>query len=96
MGCGSVGNGKSSSISIIDLISKKTTGTIKLPIETQFPGDIKITSDGMWLIVTSETTNKISIIDLKTNEIALKLDVDATTHSAYVINEGLNFETNKP
>lgn len=91
-----IGNGKSNSISIIDLTLKKTIGTIKLPAETQFPGDIKITDDGKWLIATSETTNKISIIDLLKNEIALKLDVGATTHSAYLINKGFKIETKQP
>lgn len=91
-----VGNGKSNSISIIDLIFKKSVGTIKLPPETQFPSDIKITDDGLWLIATSETTDKISIIDLENKEIALKLDVGSTTHSAYIISKGLNIESDKP
>ncbi len=91
-----IGNGKSNSISIIDLTLKKTIGTIELPAETQFPGNIKITNDGKWLIATSETTNKISIIDLSKNEIALKLDVGATTHSAYLINKGLKLENKQP
>ena len=59
-----VGNGKSNTISIVNLETKTVTDTIDLPVETQFPGDIKVTADGRWLIVTSETTNTISIIDL--------------------------------
>lgn len=80
-----VGNGKSNSISVIDLETNNVIDTIKLPIETQFPGDLEITQDGKWLIVTSETTNNISIIDLTLNIVAVKLDVGATTHAAYLI-----------
>ena len=80
-----VSNAKSNSISIIDLESGSVADTINLPIETQFPGDIKITTDGKWLITTSETTSTISIIDLTLKQIALKLDVGVTTHGAYVV-----------
>ena len=80
-----VSNGKSNTINIIDLETKQITDTIPLPVETQFPGDIKLTPDGQWLIVTSETTNTISIIDLALKKVAVKLDVGATTHAAYVL-----------
>lgn len=80
-------NAKSSSISVIDLESSIVTDTINLPLETQFPGDIEITSDGNWLVVTSETTDTISIIDLTVSEVAVKLDVGATTHAAFIINK---------
>lgn len=80
-----VGNGKSSTISIINLETSLVTDTINLPVETQFPGDIEITQDGKWLIVTSETTNTISIIDLALKKIDVKLDVGATTHAALVV-----------
>lgn len=80
-----VGNGKSNTISIVDLDTEQLVDTINLPIETQFPGDIKLTSDGKSLIVTSETTNTISIIDLTINKVALKLDVGVTTHGAYLV-----------
>lgn len=81
-----VSNAKSGSISVIDLENETVADTINLPIETQFPGDIKITSDGRWLIVTSETTSTISVIDLNLKKVALKLDVGATTHGAYIVN----------
>ena len=80
-----VGNGKSNSINIINLETFTIADTIQLPVETQFPGDIKISSDGQWLIATSETTNKISIIDLILKKVAVQLDVGATTHAAYII-----------
>ena len=83
-----VANGKSNTISIIDTEDEVLAGTIPLPIETQFPGDIKITSDNKWLIVTSETTNVISIIDLKgppDGASVVKLDVGATTHAACLV-----------
>ncbi len=82
-----VANGKSSTISIIDAENEVLTTTIPLPVETQFPGDIKITPDNKWLIVTSETTNVISIIDLNLKEVVVKLDVGATTHSAFIYDE---------
>ncbi len=80
-----VGNGKSNNINIVSTETNLVTDTISLPIETQFPGDIKITSDGSWLIVTSETTNVISIIDLNLKKVVLKLDVGATTHGAFIL-----------
>ena len=80
-----VANGKSNSISIIETETETVTDTILLPVETQFPGDIKITADDKWLIVTSETTNVISIIDLSLKQLAVKLDVGATTHAAYLV-----------
>ena len=82
-----VGNGKSNTISIVNLYTNKLEDVIALPLETQFPGDIEITTDGKWLITTSETTNTISVIDLTTNKVAGKLDVGATTHSAHLIQE---------
>ncbi|GEM_PF-2912131 len=81
-----VGNGKSNTINIIDTETNLITDTISLPIETQFPGDIEVTPDGNWLIITSETTNTISIIDLNLKIVAVKLDVGATTHAAYLVN----------
>ncbi len=78
-------NGKSNTISVISTEEGILTDTIPLPIETQFPGDIRITPDNKYLIVTSETTNVISIIDLALKEVIVKLDVGATTHSAYII-----------
>ncbi len=80
-----VGNAKSNTVNVIDIESKETINTIELPIETQFPGDVELTNNGKFLVVTSETTNKISIIDLSSNKIAVKLDVGATTHAAYVV-----------
>ena len=80
-----VGNGKSNTISIVNLETDTVTDTIDLPVETQFPGDIQVTSDGHWLIITSETTNIISIIDLTLKKVEVELDVGATTHGAYII-----------
>ena len=82
-----VANGKSNTISIIDTENEVLAETIPLPIETQFPGDIKITSDNKWLIVTSETTNVISIIDLNLKQVVVKLDVGATTHAACLVDQ---------
>ena len=79
------GTGKSNTIDIIDAQSNLVTKSILLPAETQFPGDIKITPSGNNLIVTSETTNIISIIDLLEEKVTVKLDVGATTHAAYII-----------
>ena len=81
-----VANGKSNTISIIDIENEALVETIPLPVETQFPGDIKITQDNRFLIVTSETTNVISIIDLNLKQVVLKLDVGATTHGAFLYN----------
>jgi YVTN family beta-propeller protein len=80
-----VANGKSNTISIVDLNRGEVIDTINLPIETQFPGQIALTRDGKWLIVPSETTNTISFIDLNSKSIAVKLDVGATTHGSYII-----------
>lgn len=80
-----VANGKSNTISIIDTENEVLTETIPLPTETQFPGDIKITPDNKFLIVTSETTNVISIIDLSLKQVVVKLDVGVTTHKAFLV-----------
>ena len=82
-----VGNGKSNNISIIDITKGEVTDTIQLPVETQFPGDLEITDDSKWLIVTSETTNFISIIDLNLKKPAIKLDVGVSTHAALIIDK---------
>ena len=76
---------KANTINIIDTDSMQVIGTIQLPLETQFPGDIEITSNDAWLIVTSETTNTISFIDLHNTQIVKKIDVGVTTHEAYII-----------
>ena len=81
-----VSNGKSNTISIINLETNQVTDTITLPIETQFPGDIKLTPNENYLIVTSETTNTISIVNLALKKVAVKLDVGATTHAAFLYN----------
>ena len=80
-----VANGKSNTISVLDVKSEKVIDTIPLPIETQFPGDIQITSDGKWLVVTSETTSTVSIIDLVSRKVTIKLNVGATTHEALLV-----------
>lgn len=80
-----VANGKSNSISIVDLVKDEVVDTIELPIETQFPGGIALTKDGKTLIVTSETTNTVTFIDLKTKSVNLKLDVGATTHGVLIV-----------
>ena len=80
-----VANGKSNSISIVNLETDTIIDTITLPIETQFPGDIEITPDGNYLIVGSETTGTVSIIDLLKKEIIAKIDVGDTTHAVYFI-----------
>lgn len=82
-----VANGKSNTISIIDLNKEELVDNIELPIETQFPGVIALFGNDKWLLVTSETTNTISFIDLAAKSIALKLDVGATTHGAYIVND---------
>lgn len=82
-----VANGKSNTISIIDLSKEEVVDNIELPLETQFPGDIALFGGDRWLIVTSETTNTISFIDLNIKSVVLKLDVGATTHGVYVIND---------
>ncbi len=80
-----VANAKSNTINIIDLENEIVTDAIPLPVETQFPSDLKITPDNKWLFVTSETTNVISIIDLSLKQVVVKLDVGATTHAAYLL-----------
>ncbi len=80
-----VSNGKSNNISVIDLTTFQVIDTITLPIESQFPGDIKITPDGKFLIATSETTNTIPIIDLTSKQVIGKLDIGATTHKMYLV-----------
>lgn len=80
-----VANGKSNTISIIDLNKEVVVDDVELPIETQFPGDIALFGNDRWLIVTSETTNTISFIDLNTRSVIMKLDVGATTHGVIVI-----------
>ena len=82
-----VGNGKSNSISIINLEEGTVKDTIPLGAETQFPGDIELTKDSNYLIVTSETTNTISIIDLALKKVAIRQDVGATTHAALLIDK---------
>lgn len=82
-----VGNGKSNTISIIDTETYQIKDIIPLPNETQFPGDLEVTQDGKYLIVTSETTSKISIIDLATKKVAVKLDVGVTTHAALILED---------
>lgn len=80
-----IGNGKSDTISVVDLDNKKLINEIKLPACTQFPSNLVITSNGNWLISTSESTSKITIFDLSTNKPVKKVDVGTTTHSAYII-----------
>ena len=80
-----VGNGKTNTINIIDLETNQITDTINLPVETQFPGDIILTPDSKWLIATSETTNVVSIIDISLKKVVLKLDIGATSHTAYIL-----------
>ncbi len=88
-----VANGKSNTISIVNLSDFQVIETISLPIESQFPGDLKITANGKWLIVTSETTNIIPIIDLISKTVFAKLDVGATTHNICLVEK--NSDVNK-
>ena len=80
-----VGNGKSNSISVINLETGILEKNIKFSPESIFPSDLAISSDDKWLIISSEGTNKISIIDLTKNEVATTIDVGVTTHAILLI-----------
>ena len=80
-----VGNGKSDTISIINLEENKIIHTLELPIETQFPSDLEITSNGKWLITTSESTGTISIFDLSNNTLFKTIDIGHSTHSLCLV-----------
>lgn len=81
-----IGNGKSNSISVINLENGTLEKNIKLSPESSFPSNLAISNDGKWLITTSDGTNKISIIDLTNNEVTT-IDTGVTTHSVLLIED---------
>lgn len=61
-----VANAKDNSIWVIDLKTKAKIEEIKLPIDLDFPGEITLMPDGERLLVSSEATDTVGILNTAT------------------------------
>ena len=94
-----VSNVGDNSLSVVDLTGRRETKTITTP-DFSFPHGIAFTPDSRIAVVTSELTQKIVIIDARTDEILRSIDtpeegthlvvIDATGRWAYFSNRDSN------
>jgi len=62
-----VANAKDNTISVFDIKSYKKLNDIKLPLDVDFPGSITLLPDHKHVLVSSETTEAIGILNIETN-----------------------------
>jgi YVTN family beta-propeller protein len=80
-----VGNFKDNTISVIDLESKRVTGTIPIP---PGPHGMAITPDNRWLYVASDGASTVSVIDTATDKLVENVEVGKNPHGVAVTRDG--------
>lgn len=70
------------SLSITNLETGELLGALVVGIE---PEGVTISPDGRWVYVTAETSNTVSVIDTKTNQVITTLLVGARTLPSRVV-----------
>ena len=82
-----VGSGKDNTVLVLDTNTHVIKDRITLPVETQFPSDLELSKDGKWLIVTSEDSTTISVVNLEEKDNIQTIDVGVPTHAALLIED---------
>jgi YVTN family beta-propeller protein len=73
-----VANAKDNTISVFDLKTNKRLDDIKLPLDLDFPGGIMLMPDRKHLLVSSESTPNVGLIDTKTMMVEKQPDIGQT------------------
>ena len=74
-----VANAKDNTISVFDLKTNKRLDDIKLPLDLDFPGGITLMPDRKHLLVSSESTPNVGLIDTKTMIVEKQPDIGQTS-----------------
>jgi YVTN family beta-propeller protein len=75
-----VSNARDNTISVFDTKTLSKLSDIKLPIEIDFPGEIRLMPDGKRILVSSQATNTIGMLDLDTLEFSKQCPIGHTSH----------------
>ncbi len=70
-----VGNAKDNTISVFDLVMHKKLDDIKLPLDLDFPGGMMMMSDKKHILVSSESTPNIGLLDATNNKFEKQPDI---------------------
>jgi len=74
-----VANAKDNTISIHDLKSKQAPQEVKLPLDIDFPGALALLPGGKELVVSSESTDTIGVLDLAKLEFSAQPQIGETS-----------------
>lgn len=80
--------GRDNSIVIYDTSNLQKINEVKLPLDVDFPHSICLTPDGGHLIVTSQQTDTVGILDTNTLEFSKQVQVGHTTQDVIWIPAG--------
>lgn len=75
-----VANGRDNTIAVYETQTFNKTGEIKLPLDMDFPGCLCLTPDDRHLIVTSQQTGIVGVIDTQKMEITKHIDLGHPVH----------------
>ena len=70
-----VGNAKDNTISVFDLVMHKKLDDIKIPLDLDFPGGMMMMSDKKHILVSSESTPNIGLLDAVNNKFEKQPDI---------------------
>jgi YVTN family beta-propeller protein len=70
-----VGNAKDNTISVFDLVMHKKLDDIKIPLDLDFPGGMMMMSDKKHILVSSESTQNIGLLDSTNNKFEKQPDI---------------------
>jgi YVTN family beta-propeller protein len=65
-----VANAKDNTIDAYDLKTRQSVGEVRLPLDVDFPGTIVLTPDGKQLVMSSESTEALGILNLENMQFA--------------------------
>jgi len=83
-----VSNVKSRSVSVVDLDSYKVLRTIRSPV-LDYPHGLGITADGRWVLLTSEGSHRLVLIDARRDVIARAVTTSQSgSHLVALIEQG--------
>jgi YVTN family beta-propeller protein len=74
-----VSNARENTISVFDTKSHQKLSDIKLPMDIDFPGEIRLMPDGKRILVSSQATDTIGLLDLQTLEFAKQCPIGHTS-----------------
>jgi YVTN family beta-propeller protein len=74
-----VANAKDNTIGVYDVKTRKKEDEIKLPLDVDFPGALALTPDGKHMVVSSESTEAVGIVNLSESKFEAQPVIGHTT-----------------